>query len=136
MPEINAKYLDLLNTAKEASKRAHAPYSKFPVGAALLTSDGKVFSGCNVENASFGATICAEQTAIVKAVSEGSRKFVAVAVYCAETDDCWPCGICRQVLNEFAPEIDVIVDSGKGSVTVIRLPELLTRSFGPKDLPG
>lgn len=136
MPETNPKYPELLKLAREAAQRAYAPYSKFPVGAALLAEDGRVFTGCNVENASFGATICAEQTAIVKAVSEGCRKFVAVAVYCAETDDCWPCGICRQVLNEFAPELDVVVDCGKGSVTVIKLPDLLTRSFGPKDLPS
>lgn len=136
MSETNPKYAELLKAAKEAAKRAYAPYSKFPVGAALLGEDGRVFSGCNVENASYGATRCAEQTAVQKAVSEGCRKFVAVAVHCSETDDCWPCGICRQVLNEFAPEIDVIVDAGNGSVTVIRLPELLTRSFGPKDLPS
>ncbi len=114
--------------------RSYSPYSKFPVGAALLCADGRVFTGCNVENAAYGSTICAERTALVKAVSEGVREFVALEVMGRGEDFCWPCGACRQMLREFAPNLEVVVGNGKKELTVIPLPELLPHSFGPESL--
>jgi len=123
----------LLKMAYEATERSYAPYSKFKVGAALLTEEGKVFTGCNIECASFGGTNCAERTAIFKAISEGYNKFVKIAVVSAGEIFTYPCGICRQVLNEFAPEIDIVLDD-HGVVKVINLKEMLPYSFGPSDL--
>ena len=114
--------------------RSYSPYSKFHVGAALLCADGRVFTGCNVENAAYGSTICAERTALVKAVSEGAREFVTLAVVGRGEDFCWPCGACRQMLREFAPNLEVVVGNGKKELTVIPLPELLPHSFGPESL--
>jgi len=123
----------LLKMAYEATERSYAPYSKFKVGAALLTEDGKVFTGCNIECASFGGTNCAERTAVFKAISEGYNKFLKIAVVSAGESFTYPCGICRQVLNEFAPEIDIVLDD-HGVVKVINLKEMLPYSFGPSDL--
>ena len=93
--------------------RAYVPYSRFPVGAALLCAGGTVFTGCNVENAAYGSTICAERTALVKAVSEGHRDdFARLAVVGRGDDYCWPCGACRQMLFEFAPDLTVLVARG------------------------
>ena len=97
---------ELMSTAIEARKKAYAPYSKFLVGAALLCNDGTVFTGCNVENTSYGLCICAERTAICKAVSEGHQKFVAIAV--AATPFATPCGACRQFIVEFGKDIEVL----------------------------
>lgn len=126
-------YEKLLEMAYEATNKSYAPYSKFKVGAALLTEDGKVFTGCNIECASFGGTNCAERTAVFKAVSEGYKKFKAIAVVSAGERFTYPCGICRQVLNEFAPDIDIVLDD-QGSMKVINLKEMLPYSFGPSDL--
>ncbi len=104
----------LLALAREAMKRSYSPYSHYPVGAALLAKDGRIFTGCNVENASFGATICAERTAMVKAVSEGALEFDAIAIATGDTPG-WPCGICRQFMSEFAPDLRVIVTWGNGA---------------------
>ncbi len=123
----------LLKMAYEVAEKAYAPYSKFKVGAALLTEEGKVFTGCNVECASFGGTNCAERTAVFKAISEGYHKYTAIAVVSAGESFTYPCGICRQVLNEFAPDIDIILDD-HGTVKVINLKEMLPYSFGPNDL--
>jgi len=124
----------LIALALEARKRAYCPYSDFPVGAALLATDGRVFSGCNVENASYGLTICAERVALFKAVSEGARDFTAIAIACG-TGACAPCGACRQVLYEFAPDLLVIMTDGEGRVRErAKLAELLPRGFGPQDL--
>ena len=114
-------------------ERAYAPYSRFRVGACLLTEDGRVFTGCNIENASYGATICAERTAAVKAVSEGATKFLAIAI-AAEQEAAWPCGLCRQFLREFGPTMRVIVGKKGGPFETAALDELLPRSFGPEDL--
>ena len=92
---------NLVAIAKEAMAMAYAPYSNFKVGAALLCKDGTVYSGCNIENASYGATICAERTAIAKAVSEGKSMFEAIAIVCSNNTEATPCGICRQVMAEF-----------------------------------
>lgn len=102
---MNELYSSLAVSAIEASKGAYVPYSKFPVGAALLCEDGTVVLGCNIENSSFGATICAERTAMCKAVSEGHRKFTAIAIFADVGEDyIVPCGICRQFMSEFCPQ--------------------------------
>lgn len=119
----------LIDVAKRARKMAYAPYSKFKVGAALEAADGRVFTGCNVENASFGATCCAERTALFKAVSEGVTEFERIVIV-ADTDaPIAPCGICRQALVEFAPNIKVEMATVKGKVRKDSLRALLPHSF-------
>ena len=122
----------LLALAVSAREHSYSPYSGYAVGAALLSADGRVFQGCNIENASFGLTNCAERTAIFKAVSEGADEFTAIAI-ASKVSAPWPCGACRQVLNEFAPGIRVLVtwDGGRDEMS---LNELLPHGFGPKDL--
>ena len=97
----------LMNKAKEASKTSYSPFSKFAVGAAVLAKSGAVYTGCNVENSSFGLTICAERCAIFKAISEGEREILAVAIFSPNEDDCFPCGACRQVMYEFQGENEI-----------------------------
>lgn len=118
----------LIACAKEAAAYAYAPYSEFTVGAALLTTKWKIYTGCNIENASYGATNCAERTAIFKAVSEGERKFVAIAVVAGDGSTAYPCGICLQVMNEFMPEGEVILEE-KGEIVTYSLKELLPKGF-------
>lgn len=124
----------LVALAKEAMKNAYAPYSKFQVGAALLAKDGRVFTGCNVENASYGATNCAERTAIFKAVSEGYREFDAIAIVASSGDFASPCGICRQVLAEFMPDGKVILDSREKGMVTYSVRELLPSGFSAEDI--
>ncbi|MDD3335899.1 MAG: cytidine deaminase [Eubacteriales bacterium] len=124
---------ELLALARLAMTRSYSPYSHYPVGAALLCKDGRVFTGCNVENASFGLTNCAERTALFKAVSEGAREFETIAIASVATPP-YPCGACRQALNEFAPELKILVTWGEGQSAKTTLPELLPHSFGPSDL--
>ena len=114
--------------------RAYCPYSHFAVGAALECADGTVFTGCNIENAAYSPGICAERTAVAKAVSEGHTDFVRIAIAGRSADFCVPCGVCRQVLREFAPDIEVICLNGEGEEKVFTLPELLPHSFGPEFL--
>ncbi|MBQ4348908.1 MAG: cytidine deaminase [Clostridia bacterium] len=126
--------LELINAAKEAAENAYAPYSHFTVGAALLCKDGKVYTGCNIENASYSPTNCAERTAFFKAVSEGERDFSAIAVVggknCNFTDYCSPCGVCRQVMAEFCSEsFRVILGKEGKDFRVITLRNLLPDSF-------
>ena len=121
------KYADLVEAANQARQRAYAPYSDFPVGAALLSQSGKVYAGCNVENASYGLTICAERVALFRAVCEGEREFRAIAVV-TETGSS-PCGACRQVLSEFAGDIDVVIADTRGNSRVYDLRELFARPF-------
>ncbi|MEM9770756.1 MAG: cytidine deaminase [Cyanobacteria bacterium P01_D01_bin.73] len=118
--------------AKRASKKAYAPYSKFQVGAALLTRAGVIYRGCNVENASYGNTICAERTAIVKAVSEGDRDIEAIAVY-TESGDLSPCGACRQFISEFGADIQVVYRSSEQIISKA-ISELLPDSFSDQNL--
>ncbi len=127
---------ELADLAYEMLKRSYVPYSKFPVGAALLCADGTVFTGCNVENAAYGSTICAERTALLKAVSEGHRNdFVRIAVVGESEDYCWPCGSCRQMLYEFAPKLEVLVGKADRSFIKLRLDkDLLPHGFGPASL--
>lgn len=120
---------DLMSLAKEASLNAYVPYSHFQVGAALECSDGKVFTGCNVENAALGSTICAERTACVKAVSEGYRNFNRLAIYADSQDWPYPCGACRQFLAEFAPELEVLCFKADGRYVSYKLKELLPGIF-------
>ena len=120
---------ELLRIAKEASLNAYVPYSGFPVGAALECADGTVFTGCNVENAAYGDTICAERTALVKAVSEGQRSFTRIAIYGEGQGYCMPCGSCRQVLAEFSPEIEVLCAKAGGSYVSYSLTRLLPYTF-------
>lgn len=121
---------DLLERARAARTNAYAPYSRFAVGAALLARDGRIFSGVNVENASYGLTICAERTAVVTAVAAGVREFSALAVVGpAQAGPCTPCGSCRQVLHEFAPDLQVVTEDGQGDPVVASLRELLPHAF-------
>lgn len=120
----------LYEEAVKAMEHAYVPYSKFPVGAALLTMDGKVFKGCNVENASFGLTNCAERTAIFKAISEGEKEFQAIIVVADTEKPVSPCGACRQVLVEFcAPEMKVWLANRKGEITETTVGKLLPGAF-------
>ena len=121
----------LLALARDAMKYSYSPYSSYPVGAALRTPDGRIFQGCNIENASFGLTNCAERTALFKAVSEGITAFDTIAI--AAKTKAWPCGACRQVLNEFAPDIRILV-TWEDQVEEKRLSELLPEGFGPQSM--
>ncbi|MBN2898636.1 MAG: cytidine deaminase [Clostridia bacterium] len=127
------EYGKLVEMAYEVMENAYVPYSKFNVGAALLTKSGKVYTGCNVECASYGATNCAERTAIFKAVSEGEREFTAIAIVSRTRDITFPCGICRQVLSEFADEMDVILAKGM-EYKVYKLTELMPYAFEKSEL--
>ena len=120
----------LMDKAKEASKRAYSPFSKFAVGASVLTKEGNIYSGCNIENSSFGMTICAERCAIFKAVSEGDKEILAVAIYSPNEDDCYPCGACRQVLYEFQSDngIDIILKDND-ELKIFTIEELLPGGF-------
>lgn len=128
----------LIELAHEARKRAYTPYSHFQVGAALVTKQGKVYLGCNIENASYTPSNCAERTAFFKAVSEGEREFAAIAVVgdAEGTETCSPCGVCRQVMREFcAPEeFRILLEDGKGGILNYSLAELLPLGFGPENL--
>ena len=122
---------ELMDMAKKAAEYAYVPYSKFPVGAALECSDGTVFTGCNVENAAYGDTICAERTAAVKAVSSGHRDFVRIAIWGNSKEYCYPCGSCRQFLSEFDQhgDIEVLASRADGRYVSYRLRELMPHTF-------
>ena len=137
---VTVPYGSLMSTAREAMKCSYSPYSRFAVGAALLCRDGKVFTGCNVESAAFSPTVCAERTALVKAVSEGEREFLAIAVAGGKNGVingvCTPCGVCRQFLSELCGDIDVVLSGEDGKFTIKRLSELLPDSFGEASFIG
>jgi len=122
------KYRELFRTAQGMVQSAYAPYSRFKVGAALLTKSGEVFTGVNVENSSFGATICAERTAFVKAVSEGHREFEAIAVTSSD-GEALPCGICRQFMFEFGDDLKIITGDDEDHLRVTEIKELLPFGF-------
>jgi cytidine deaminase len=123
----------LISLAQQAREKAYAPYSSYQVGAALLTASGKFFTGCNVESAAYPTSMCAERVAVFKAVSEGEREFVAIAVVTSNGGA--PCGACRQVLAEFGGETQVVVADVEGHIRQeARLAELLPGAFGPEDL--
>lgn len=123
-------YEEMIKLAEKASENAYVPYSKFPVGACVLTDSGKVYTGCNFENSSFGLTICAERNTVGSAIADGEKKVRAVAIFSPKMDNCTPCGACRQVLNEFKSQegLDVITKVADG-VKVCSIEELLPESF-------
>lgn len=132
---------ELVSEALVARGSAYCPYSGFAVGAALLTADGQIFRGCNIENAAYSPTNCAERTAFFKAISEGHRDFLAIAIVGGNAGDepsalCWPCGVCRQVMAEFCRPDSFVIISAVSAEKYERklLRELLPCSFGPKDL--
>ena len=127
---MNYDYKSLMDSTKKASKMSYSPFSKFAVGAGVLTKNGKVYSGCNIENSSFGMTICAERCAIFKAISEGEKEIVAVAIYSPNEDDCYPCGACRQVMYEFQGENEIeIITEDKGKLNIKKLSDFLPYGF-------
>ncbi len=119
----------LVAAAREAAEMAYAPYSRYKVGAALLTTGGRIFTGANIENASYGMTICAERVAVFRAVMAGERKFEALAVTSSGREEVTPCGACLQVLAEFAPGIRVITSDAQGELNEYTLKDLLPRAF-------
>ncbi|WP_425535942.1 cytidine deaminase [Bacillus methanolicus] len=125
----------LITEAKKAREKAYVPYSKFAVGAALLTDDGKVYHGCNIENAAYSLTNCAERTALFKALSEGDRKFKALAVIADTKRPVPPCGACRQVISELCPQdMKVVLTNLNGDIKELTVKELLPGAFSPEDL--
>lgn len=120
---------ELMDIAEKAAKNSYSPYSRFPVGAALECSDGTVYTGCNVENAALGSTICAERTAAVKAVSEGHTDFMRIAIWGESRDYCMPCGACRQFLAEFSTDMEVLCAKAGGRYVSYKLRELLPHTF-------
>ncbi len=132
---------ELIKSALEARKKAYSPYSGFAVGAALLCADGTVYTGCNIENSAFTPTNCAERTAFFKAVSEGKRDFVRIAVVGGNSDDetpahyCPPCGVCRQVMKEFcSSDFEIIMAKSADNYKVMKLSELLPESFDKREV--
>lgn len=133
---------ELILQAFAARERAYTPYSHFQVGAALLTREGKIYLGCNIENAAYGPSNCAERTAFFGALSEGERQFAAIAVVGAPEGTkkerfsaCWPCGVCRQVMREFCmPDFKILTFSGEEGIAACTLEELLPHAFGPQML--
>ena len=127
----------LMDEAKKARDKAYVPYSKFGVGAALLTTDGKIYHGCNIENAAYSMCNCAERTALFKAYSEGDRDFQMMAVVADTERPCSPCGACRQVISELCPsDMKIILTNLKGDVQELTVAELLPGAFSPEDLNG
>ncbi len=127
---------ELCQKAVAMLELAYVPYSHFPVGAALECEDGTVFTGCNIENAAYGPTNCAERTAVFKAVSEGYRRFTRIAIASRSEEFCPPCGVCRQVLAEFSPDMDVILTTPSGKTKTLSLRELLPYTFDGAMLEG
>lgn len=128
------KYQGLLEQARAAFQLSYAPYSKYRVGAALLTKDGKVIPGCNIEIVSYEGSICAERTAIASAIAQGHREFEAIAVVCEKSVGTWPCGVCRQYLAEFGIDLMVVIPGEDGSIKSLSLKELLPHYFPPSAL--
>lgn len=128
---MNIDFQELMNKAKEAAQTSYSPFSRFAVGAAVLMSSGKIYQGCNVENSSFGLTICAERCAIFKAISEGEKEIIAIAIYSPNSDSCYPCGACRQVMYEFQGEEEEIqvVTENLGALEVKKLSYFLPCGF-------
>lgn len=127
-------YSNLIQEAKKAMKRSYSPYSNFAVGAALLASDGKIYKGCNIENASYGATNCAERTAIFSAIADGNTSFEAIAIVSSSGDYTYPCGICRQVISELMPNGKLIFSNENEEYQILTLDDIMPYSFTKKDL--
>jgi cytidine deaminase, homotetrameric len=123
---------ELIKMAHKAKEFAYSPYSNFKVGAALLTTNGKVFLGCNIENGSYGATNCAERTAIFKAISEGYTNFEKIAIVSSSGDFTMPCGICLQVMSEFMLDKDIVLSNDNGDIKVLKVRDFLPHNFSFK----
>ncbi|MHB8125623.1 MAG: cytidine deaminase [Desulfitobacteriaceae bacterium] len=126
---------ELISQARQVSEQAYVPYSHYPVGAAASFSSGKIYTGCNVENASYGLTICAERNAIFQAIAKGERQLENIAIYVPRGIFPSPCGACRQVMREFALDCSIILINELGETKVTKLSQLLPDSFGPEHLP-
>ncbi len=126
---MNKSFQKLINKAEEARLNAYAPYSKFTVGSAVMTKEGVIFTGCNIENASLGLSICAERVAIYKAVSSGYKSFKALAIIGDTEEPCTPCGACRQVMLEFSPDMEVIMTNLNQKIKITKAKELLPDIF-------
>jgi cytidine deaminase len=131
---VSKKYIELIRRAQQAKLLAYAPYSQFRVGVALLAKDGAIYTGCNIENSSFGLTICAERTAAFKAISEGVKEFIAMAITSDSPKFTPPCGACRQVLTELIGDIDFIMVDEKDRIKVVKLASLLPLAFTTENL--
>ncbi len=127
-------YTKLIQAARKAKKYSHSPYSKFRVGAAVITKNGKIYSGTNIENSSYSLTICAERTALFKAISEGEKSFVAMVISSDEKGFISPCGACRQVISDLAGNIDIILTNGAGKTKFLKTEDLLPFPFTQKNL--
>ncbi|MDD2233702.1 MAG: cytidine deaminase [Desulfitobacteriaceae bacterium] len=125
---------ELISQARQIAAYAYTPYSHYPVGAAAYFTSGKIYPGCNVENASYGLTICAERNAIFQAIAQGERQLVSLAIYVPQEVFASPCGACRQVMREFAADCSVILINQQGLTRNLKLAQLLPDSFGPGDL--
>jgi len=125
-----SNYSELLSRAKEAQQNAYCPLSNQPVGAALLSDDGEIFTGCNIEYACYGGSVCAESVALLKALSEGKRKFKALAI----SNGSFPCGACRQFVSEFGIDVDIVLPSSGSPFRSVKLRDLLPHNFGPEDI--
>ena len=132
MDEISDE--QLISMAKEAAKKAYVPYSHFHVGSAVLSEDNYVYTGCNIENPSYGATNCAERTAIFKCVSDQKTRIKKIAIASDSREFTWPCGICRQVMSEFMDSDGIIILENHGLIKKFKLDELLPHSFGACDI--
>lgn len=133
---IDNKLSNYIDEVLKVKENAYVPYSNYRVGAILVSKDGQVYSGCNIENASYGATICAERTAIAKAVSEGITQFEAIFITSDSNEFAFPCGICRQVLVEFLPNGDLYVVNQKREYKKFKISDLLPHFFSSKDMEG
>jgi cytidine deaminase len=121
----SSRHAELMEAARKACRHSYSPYSKFQVGAALLTEDGTIYTGTNIENANAGSGICAERTAVVKAAADGHRRIVRIAVVSPNATECYPCGVCRQVIAEFADRLILLVDAGNGHIKTVEFSNLL-----------
>ena len=127
---MNNDFNLLMDKAREASKMSYSPFSKFAVGAAVLAKSGKIYAGCNIENSSFGMTICAERCAIFKAISEGEKEIIAVAIFSPNENDCYPCGACRQVMYEFQGKEEIsIITANNNNLNVRKMSDFLPYGF-------
>jgi cytidine deaminase len=136
MTVTESKWVELLAAARRVHQNAYAPYSRFRVGAAVLADDGKIYSGCNVENASYGLTICAERAAIFSAISAGAKRISALTIFTDTNEPTAPCGACRQVIQEFGPDIEIRAGCRGEKVLTRSLKALLPDSFGRSNLGG
>ena len=131
---MHSKYSELIEHSIKARKFSYSPYSKFSVGAALLTSENKIFTGTNIECASYSLCICAERVAFAKAISEGENNFKAIAISSSSSDYIYPCGACRQFMSEFAEDLDILIIKSKKNFILKKLSELIPEAFNKKSL--